>query len=458
MLRVARRSAVKARTQPRNQLHALVVTAPDELRAHLRDLTTGQARRRRAPGSAPRHVADPTEATKRPCAPSPAAGQHLDAEIDQLDAVLDPLVADRAPALVAASASAPTPPAQLLVTAGDNPDRLRTEAASPRSAASAPIQASPASTNRHRLNRGGDRASQRRPLPHRPVPAALGPRHPRLRRTPHHRRPIEKRDHPLPQTLSPASCTADLLKTYRLTSVGVTARERSLRSDRGDQVAATEDLAVPLGVGQRVERAGHAVEADLAGDHRRHVDLALGDRAQRAGELHRVVAEHELDVELLADRRRTGVIVSGSMHTPTTDDAGAARAPAQRLVDDPGHADRLEHHERPAAADARATRRTAGSARGSTTSWAPICAASARRAGEKSAATIGSTPRSLQRGDHREADRAAAEHEGAVARLDARRFTACRPTAIGSVSAAWRASSPFGTSSSSGADSSIRSP
>ena len=68
-------------------------------------------------------------------------------------------------------------------------------------------------------------------------------------------------------------------------------------------------------------------------------------------------------------------------------------------------------------------------------------------------------PLSSQRGDDGEADRAAAEHERALAGGDARlRFTACSPTAIGSVSAAWRGSSPFGTSSSSGADSSIRSP
>ncbi len=41
--------------------------------------------------------------------------------------------------------------------------------------------------NRHRLNRGGDRhASQRRALPNRALPAALGPLHPRLRPTTHH--------------------------------------------------------------------------------------------------------------------------------------------------------------------------------------------------------------------------------------------------------------------------------
>ena len=52
-----------------------------------------------------------------------------------------------------------------------------------------------------------------------------------------------------------------------------------------------DDLAVLLGVAERLERTGDAIEVDLASDHRGHVDLALGDRAERAGELGRVVAE-----------------------------------------------------------------------------------------------------------------------------------------------------------------------
>ena len=41
-LRVARATAVKARTQAANALRALVVTAPAELREQLRDLTAGR--------------------------------------------------------------------------------------------------------------------------------------------------------------------------------------------------------------------------------------------------------------------------------------------------------------------------------------------------------------------------------------------------------------------------------
>lgn len=47
--------------------------------------------------------------------------------------------------------------AQLLITAGDNPDRLRSEAAFAALAGACPVPASSGKTNRHRLNRAGDR-------------------------------------------------------------------------------------------------------------------------------------------------------------------------------------------------------------------------------------------------------------------------------------------------------------
>ena len=49
--------------------------------------------------------------------------------------------------------------AQLLITAGDNPERLRSEAAFAHLCAAARIPASLGRTDRHRLNRGGDRAA-----------------------------------------------------------------------------------------------------------------------------------------------------------------------------------------------------------------------------------------------------------------------------------------------------------
>src|SRR4051794_35039171 len=55
------------------------------------------------------------------------------------------------------SASARTPPPELLIVAGDNIDRVRSEAAWARLCGVAPVPASSGLTTRHRLNRGGHR-------------------------------------------------------------------------------------------------------------------------------------------------------------------------------------------------------------------------------------------------------------------------------------------------------------
>jgi len=156
----ARRSAVKARTQAANHLHALVVTAPDELRARLRHLgvaglvALAAAFRPGAPTT-------PTAATKLALKSIAVRYRHLTAEIEALDAHLGRLVAETAPGLLALKGVGTDTAATLLVTAGDNPDRLRSEAAFAHLCGVAPIPASSGRTVRHRLNRGGDRQANR---------------------------------------------------------------------------------------------------------------------------------------------------------------------------------------------------------------------------------------------------------------------------------------------------------
>jgi transposase len=83
--------------------------------------------------------------------------QQLQAELDQLDRHLGALVASTAPTLVALPGIGIDTAGQLLVTAGDNPQRLRSEAAFAHLCGTAPIPASSGRTDRHRLNRAGDR-------------------------------------------------------------------------------------------------------------------------------------------------------------------------------------------------------------------------------------------------------------------------------------------------------------
>jgi transposase len=160
-LRIARRSAIKARTQAANQLHALVVTAPDALRTRLRSLGTaalvGTAARFRAPAC----VRTPEAATKVALRAIARRYQALTQEIATLDRQLGPLVAEAAPALVAIKGVGADTAGALLVAAGDNPDRLPSDAAFARLCGVAPLPASSGKTQRHRLSRGGNRDANR---------------------------------------------------------------------------------------------------------------------------------------------------------------------------------------------------------------------------------------------------------------------------------------------------------
>ena len=84
--------------------------------------------------------------------------QYLDAQLERLDELIVPLVTARAPGLLSLFGVGPDTAAMLLIAAGDNPARLRSEAAWAHLCAAAPIPASSGKTqHRHRLNRGGDR-------------------------------------------------------------------------------------------------------------------------------------------------------------------------------------------------------------------------------------------------------------------------------------------------------------
>ena len=155
-LRVARQSAVKARTQAVNAVKALLVTAPDQLREQLAGLPTA-ALLRRAAALEPGKPATPTAAAMLALRSLAARYQHLDAEVRLLSGELERLTASHAPALRALPGVGPEVAAALLVCAGDNPGRLRSEAAFAALCGTSPVEASSGKTRRHRLNRGGDR-------------------------------------------------------------------------------------------------------------------------------------------------------------------------------------------------------------------------------------------------------------------------------------------------------------
>lgn len=171
-LRVARAGAVKARTAALNQLGTLRISAPALLRAELEALSLPQLARhsahvelppatrpgRRGPRPDPVALADPLVATRIAMRQLGHRIAMLDTEIAEANAQLDALVADTAPATLALFGAGTDSVGQLLVTCGDNPDRLHSEAALARLLGVAPIPASSGNTHQHRLHRGGDRA------------------------------------------------------------------------------------------------------------------------------------------------------------------------------------------------------------------------------------------------------------------------------------------------------------
>ena len=98
----------------------------------------------------------------------------LDPEVKRLEAVLGPLVATTATDLVAARGLGTDTAGALLVAAGHDPARLRSEAAFARLCGVAPSDASSGLPSRKRLNRGGDRSANQALCYHKTPSEALG--------------------------------------------------------------------------------------------------------------------------------------------------------------------------------------------------------------------------------------------------------------------------------------------
>lgn len=158
VLAMTRDSAVKARASVLRQVAMILVSSPAALRESLQDLTEKALLTRLVTA---RPGADPTVGTQTATmiALRSLARRHLDltAEIDQTTAMLRTLVEQTAPALLAAKGVGVVTAAQLLITVGDNPERIRNKAAFAALCGVSPIPASSGKTNRVRLNRGGDR-------------------------------------------------------------------------------------------------------------------------------------------------------------------------------------------------------------------------------------------------------------------------------------------------------------
>jgi len=151
-LTIARNSAVKATTPASHQIKAILVGADEALRDAMK-------------------VQSLLELATRASSLAPLDGQHLalvslgrrwlqlHVEILELDTMIRTIVRATAPALLERPGIGIHSAAQLLITAGGNPERLKGDAAFAALCGVSPVQASSGQTNRHRLSRGGDRAA-----------------------------------------------------------------------------------------------------------------------------------------------------------------------------------------------------------------------------------------------------------------------------------------------------------
>ena len=149
-------AAVKARAQAIVQLHHLIITGPDQIRRQLEPLSNLK-RARACAAWRPKPTESTIDAVRYAMRTLARRWIELGDEVNDLTRHLDRLTRQAAPTLRSLTGIGTDTAARLLITAGDNPNRLRSEASFAALCGTSPVDASSGRQQRHRLNRGGDR-------------------------------------------------------------------------------------------------------------------------------------------------------------------------------------------------------------------------------------------------------------------------------------------------------------
>jgi transposase len=156
VLRLVKLSARRSKTMALNQMRSIVATGPEDIREPLRDLPAAQLVFTAA-GFRPSARNDVLAATKIALRSLARRIQALDGDIEDINALIEPLVAATAPELLAQPGVGPDVASALLIAVGDNPERLRSERSFASLCGVAPLDASSGKQQRHRYSRAGDR-------------------------------------------------------------------------------------------------------------------------------------------------------------------------------------------------------------------------------------------------------------------------------------------------------------
>lgn len=160
-LRTERESAMRARVAAINQIKNLLITASESLRAKYRPTTNADLISKLAQTRPSGGLTDPATTTAKTLKRLAIRYRQLDEEINTIDDELDQIIAVHAPMLRDLQGVGTDAASQLLVTVGDNPERVTNQAKFAALTGVSPIPASSGKTSRHRLNRGGDRAANK---------------------------------------------------------------------------------------------------------------------------------------------------------------------------------------------------------------------------------------------------------------------------------------------------------
>ena len=156
-IKMARDSAVKSRSQAMITLKALIINAPAELRGMLDQIKGPISLIRHIAALRPGKITSPTASAKAAMRAIARRWLNLHEEIHVHGQELERLVREKAPGLMNSHDISTMTAAEMLTLVGDNPERIKSEAALAKLCGVCPIPASSGKTNRMRLNRGGNR-------------------------------------------------------------------------------------------------------------------------------------------------------------------------------------------------------------------------------------------------------------------------------------------------------------